>query len=107
MYDAYFRNRLLSLINEKNMSEYQLSLDLGHCQGYIHSITSGRNLPSMNAFFELCAYFELTPCEFFDSNLNNPTLMHKILESIKKLSDDDQILLLTVLNRVVANKSKP
>ena len=106
MYDAYLRNRLLSLINEKNLSEYQLSLDLGHCQGYIHSITSGRNLPSMNAFFDLCTYFELTPCEFFDSNLHNPTLMHKIIESINKLSDDDQLLLLTVLNRMITNKSK-
>lgn len=106
MYDAYLRNRLLALINEKNLSEYQLSLDLGHCQGYIHSITSGRNLPSMNAFFDLCSYFELTPCEFFDPDLHNPTLMHKIFESINKLSDDEQLLLLTVLNKITASRSK-
>lgn len=104
MYEMYFRNRLLSLINNRNLSEYQLSLDLGHCQGYIHSITSGRNLPSMSAFFDICTYFELTPSEFFDANLHDPALTHKILENVKSLNDEDQLLLLTVLNRIVSNK---
>ena len=83
MYEMYFRNRLLSLINKRNLSEYQLSLDLGRCQGCIHSITSGRNLPSMSAFFDICTYFELTPSEFFDANLNEPALTQKILEIVK------------------------
>lgn len=101
MYDIYLRTRLLSLINNNNLSEYQLSLDLGHCQGYIHSITSGRNLPSMSSFFDICSYFDLTPCEFFDSNFHDPTLMHKIINNVNKLNENDQLLLLTVLNRIV------
>ena len=64
MYDKMLRHRLISLINEKGISEYQLSLDLGRSQSYIHSITSGQNLPSMSAFFEICSYFDITPTEF-------------------------------------------
>lgn len=104
MYKKLFRSRLIKLINEANISEYQLSLDLGHSQSYIHSITSGRNFPSMEAFFDICSYFKLTPSEFFDLDVNNPTLIHKIVENIKKLSDEDLILLLAVLNRIVSEK---
>lgn len=106
MYKNFLRGRLLALINEHNISEYQLSLDLGHSQSYIHSITSGRNLPSMEAFFDICAYFNLTPSEFFDIEMNNPTLIHKINELAKKLSDQDLLLLLSVLNRIASLSSK-
>lgn len=106
MYNELLRIRLLSLLNTKGVSEYQVSLDLGHSQGYIHSITSGRNLPSMEAFFDICTYFELTPSEFFDTELNNSTLVRKINQYIKKLNDEDLILLLTVLNRIVSATEK-
>lgn len=84
---------------KKNISEYQLSLDLGHSQGYIQSIISGRNLPSMNAFLDICAYFDITPSEFFDSTINNPSLIKSVMEYIKRLSDNDLLLLATVLKR--------
>lgn len=83
----------------KNISEYQLSLDLEHSQGYIQSITSGRNLPSMSAFLDICAYFDITPSEFFDPTINYPSLIRNITEDIKKLSDNDLLLLSTVLKR--------
>ncbi len=106
MYKNFLRSRLIALINEHNISEYQLSLDLGHSQSYIHSITSGRNLPSMEAFFDICNYFNLTPSEFFDIDMNNPTLIHKVNELAKKLSDQDLLLLLSVLNRINSLSSK-
>lgn len=106
MYNELLRIRLLSLLNTKGLSEYQVSLDLGRSQGYLHSITSGKNLPSMEAFFDICDYFGLTPSEFFDSELNNPTLTHKINQYIKKLNDEDLILLLSVLNRIVSATEK-
>ncbi len=40
MYDKFVRDRINELRMKKNVSEYQLSLDLGHSQGYIQSITS-------------------------------------------------------------------
>lgn len=99
MYDKFVRDRISELRMKKNISEYQLSLDLGHSQGYIQSITSGRNLPSMSAFLDICAYFNITPSEFFDPAINYPSLIRNITEAIKKLSDNDLLLLSTVLKR--------
>lgn len=82
MYDKFIRERINELRMKKNISEYQLSLDLGHSQGYIQSITSGRNLPSMSSFLDICAYFDITPSEFFDSTINNPSLIKNIMEYI-------------------------
>ena len=100
--EEFLRERICQLRINKNISEYQLSLELGHSQGYIQSITSGRFLPSMKAFFDICDYFNLTPSEFFDPDLKNPTLMHNIINDIKKLSEDDLLLLATILKRIVS-----
>lgn len=104
MYKNILRFRLLALLNKKDISEYQLSLDLGRCQSYIHSITSGRNLPSMDAFFDICEFFDITPGEFFDEELKDPTLIHEIMKKIKKLDEEDLLLLISVLNRVTKGK---
>lgn len=100
--EEFLRERICQLRINKKISEYQLSLELGHSQGYIQSITSGRVLPSMKAFFDICDYFNLTPSEFFDPDLKNPTLMHNIINDIKKLSEDDLLLLATILKRIVS-----
>lgn len=99
MYDKFIQDRINELRMKKNISEYQLSLDLRRSQGYIQSITSGRNLPSLGAFLDICAYFEITPSEFFDPTINNPSLVKNITEDLKKLSDSDLLLLSTVLKR--------
>lgn len=99
MYEKFIRERINELRMKRNISEYQLSLDLGHSQGYIQSITSGRNLPSMNAFLDICNYFNITPSEFFDTSMNDPSLVKNIMEDVKKLSDSDLLLLSTVLKR--------
>ena len=46
---------------KKNVSEYQMSLDLGKNKSYIQSISSGRSLPTMENFLEICEYLEVTP----------------------------------------------
>lgn len=99
MYEKFIQDRINELRMRKDMSEYQLSLELGHSQGYIQSITSGRNLPSMRAFLDICAYFDITPAEFFDPAINNPSLVRNIMEDTKKLSDRDLLLFSTVLKR--------
>lgn len=101
MYDEFIRNRINELRMKNNISEYQLSLELGHSQGYIQSITSGRNMPSMNAFLEICTYFDITPAEFFDPDIHNINLVNDIITDIKKLSDNDLLLLSTVLKRIL------
>lgn len=99
MYDKFIKERINELRMKKNISEYQLSLDLGHSQGYIQAITSGRNLPSMSAFLDICTYFDITPSEFFDPTISDPSLIKSVMEYVKKMSDNDLLLLSTVLKR--------
>lgn len=54
----------------------------------------------MSEFFSICDYFNITPCEFFDSNRNNPALISKVVDELKGLSDDDILLILTFINRL-------
>ena len=51
--DAKFvRERITELRMLKDMSEYQLSLELGRSHSYIQSITSGKTSPSMSVFLD-------------------------------------------------------
>ena len=73
-YEEFIRNRITKLRMLKNVSEYQMSLDLGHSKSYIQSISSGRALPSMSEFISICEYLGVTPKEFFDDENSNPVL---------------------------------
>lgn len=84
---------------KKNLSEYKLGLDLGKNQGYIQAITSGRTMPSMGAFFDLCTYFDLEPAEFFDPNIKDPSRLQEIMSIIKKMPESDMDLLRIMLKR--------
>lgn len=100
MYKNFIRERINTLRMQHNLSEYQLSLNLGHSQGYIQSITSGRTLPSMSAFLDICDHFKITPLEFFDPAISNPPLFRAVMNDIKTLSESDLLLLSLVLKRV-------
>lgn len=105
MYEDFIRERINNLRMQRNLSEYQLSLDLGYSQGYIQSITSGRTLPSMSAFLSICEYFEITPLEFFDPAIINPPLLKAIINDIKTLSENDLLLLSLVLKRITSSQT--
>lgn len=98
--DEFVRNRITQLRLNKGISEYQLSYDLGHSRGYINNISSGKSLPSMNEFFSICEYFNITPIQFFDTKHANPELLSKAIEGIQELNDEDILLLLTLMNRL-------
>lgn len=64
-YASFIRNRITELRIVKNVSEHRMSLDLGKAGSYITNITSGKALPSMNEFFNILDYLEITPAAFF------------------------------------------
>ena len=84
----------------KNISEYQMSLDLGHSKSYIQSISSGRALPSMSEFISICEYFGITPKEFFDDENSNPMLHGDIIDALNEISDSDAELILALVKRL-------
>ncbi len=98
-YAEFIRNRITELRLQKNVSEYQMSLDLGHSKSYIQGISSGKALPSMSEFITICEYLGITPRDFFDDGTSNPMLMQKLLDKSKSLRDSDIELLLNIIER--------
>ena len=98
--EQFVRERITKLRLQKDISEYQLSYDLGHSRGYINNISSGKSLPSLSEFFVICDYFGITPADFFDTEHDNPVLISKIMEEIKELEEDDVLLLLAIIERM-------
>ena len=90
MDDIFIRNRITELRIQKNISERSMSIDLGHSPSYIHSIVSGKALPSMAEFLYICEYFNISPKEFFDEGAKNPALLQDIIADLNEL-DQKQI----------------
>ena len=78
-----------------------MSLDLGKNKSYIQSLSSGRSLPTMQNFLDICDYLDVSPQQFFDTDLHNLPLFEKAVELIKQLDDDDMLALIPMLNRLV------
>ena len=84
--DAEFiRRRITELRMKKGVSEFQMSFDLGRSKGYIQGISSGKALPSMKQFLNICDYFEISPIEFFDYETEDPKLSQELLAELRKL----------------------
>ena len=90
------RQRLTDLRIKAELSEYQLSLALGLSKGYIQQISSGKALPSMKHFFDICEYFKITPAEFFDIENKDPHLTKELVEATHDLSTEQMNLLIAV-----------
>ena len=84
MNEEFVRERITQLRLRKNVSEYQMSYDLGHSRGYVYNISSGKSLPPFKEFFAICDYFDITPSQFFD--------------------DEDLLMLIGIINRLHKKK---
>ena len=99
-YEKFIRERITKLRLNKNVSEYRMSLDLGHSDSYIRNITSGKALPSMSEFLYICEYFNVTPKEFFDESIDNPALINELVSLSNSLSNEDLLVLISMANRL-------
>lgn len=104
MEENFIRERITKLRIQKNVSEYKMSLDLGHSKSYIQSIASGRSLPSMSEFLYICEYLDVSPSEFFNEETDNPILFEQNLSGMRKLGKDDLILLHVIIQRLQTEK---
>ena len=100
----FIGERITKLRMQKDISERELSLNLGKAHNYIYSISSGKILPTMESFLDICDYFEISPLQFFDSETINPQLLHRAMEGMRKLDEDDLIMLIGLINRLQSSK---
>ncbi len=85
MYENFLPDRLAELRMQKGISARDMSLSLGQANNYINTIENRKSLPSMQSFFYICEFLEITPQEFFDKNNSNPTKLKEFTEEAQKL----------------------
>ncbi len=98
--EKFFSERMTKLRIQKGVSEYKMSLDMGHSGSYINSIASGKAMPSMGEFLYMCEYFGITPAEFFDEKIDAPIRIAGINEILRELDESDLDLILTTAKRL-------
>lgn len=96
MYENFFADRIASLRGKKNVSAREMSLSLGQNSSYINRIENKQTFPSMRLFFYICEYLEISPKDFFDTDIPNPFIIDEILNELKTLNDEQLNTVLAV-----------
>ena len=104
MFEDFFIKRLVSLRNQKNVSAREMSLSLGQNESYINRIENGKTFPSLQAFFYICEYLQVSPKDFFDEGNPDPVKIGQIAEELKAL---DAVQLDTVLAVIKGLQHRP
>ena len=81
---TFIRDRITELRLQKGVSEYKMSMDLGHSKSYIQSISSGKSLPSLSEFLYICEYFDISPKAFFDTETCDLQLIEQPKNELKQ-----------------------
>ena len=88
-YEAFVRNRITELREQKGVSEHRMSLELGKSGSYIRSITNGISMPSLRELFNIMEYFYFTPTLFFAPMYYPDSLRGIIGKKLLALPDED------------------
>ena len=97
-----FAIRLARLREKKGVSARDMSLSIGQNPGYINNIETGKSKPSLEGFFFICEYLDISPSEFFDTDSQNPSKLDSIINDMKKLNDEQ----LETIGTLVKNLAK-
>ena len=96
----FVRSRITELRIAKGVSEHRMSLDLDKCGSYIRGITSGRALPSLSELFNICAYFNMTPAEFFAPLTAEDTALVRLNKRLQTWSDENIAKVITFVGLI-------
>lgn len=104
MFEDFFIKRLASLREQKGVSAREMSLALGQNESYINRIENGKTFPSLQAFFYICEYLQVSPKEFFDEDSPSPIKVAQIAAELQKL---DEVQLDTILAVIRGLQHRP
>lgn len=96
MYEEFISKRISTLRLQKMVSAREMSLAIGQNGSYINRIENQKALPSMQVFFYICEYLEITPQDFFNEGNINPAKTDALLHELSKLNEEQVDLLLSV-----------
>ena len=89
-----FGDRLAKLRNKNGISARDLSLSIGQNSHYINHIENHYSYPSMQTFFYICEYLNITPREFFDLDFDDPKQVKALADHISRINCESQKLML-------------
>lgn len=92
--------RLSQLRMKKGISSRDMSLSLGLSAAYINNIENNVSMPSMDAFFLICDFLEITPKEFFDMDQSAPNLMNELEEKASNLNPFQLELIIKLIEEI-------
>lgn len=103
----FFSERVSGLRTAKSskLSSRKLSLELNQCESYINKIETGRALPSMEMFFKICEYFDVTPSEFF-LDTADPKSKSELEELYSSMSSDSRVLLIQLARKLASTEGR-
>lgn len=100
----HFANRLTSLRTQKGVSAREMSLAIGQNTSYINRIENKLTFPSMQTFFYICDYLNVTPQDFFNLQSSDPCKSHNIMNDINKLTQTQLDAIETVIQEFLRKK---
>ena len=82
----FIRERITQLRMQKNVSEYQMSMELGQNKGYIQGITSRRSLPLDDRCSSRSAIISRSRPKSFATAQGNTHTVQSIMEKVRALT---------------------
>ncbi|MEE0879954.1 MAG: helix-turn-helix transcriptional regulator [Treponemataceae bacterium] len=77
--------KLKSYREERNLSQFELSLQSGVSQNMITYIETGKRAPTLKTIIKLCDALEISPAKLFEiDNKEKEKAKNQIIEAIKK-----------------------
>lgn len=105
MYDDMqkkFAHRLSRLRIEKDVSSRDMSLSLGLSPAYINNIENLVSMPSMDSFFLICEYFDISPSDFFDFDRSPSLALIDLYRKEEQLSPEQVKLISALVDAIIA-----
>ena len=81
------KKRINDLMNAKDISMRNLSIQLGFSDGYINQIMNNDMMPSLHNIIILCEAMHMTLSDFFSDDEVYSIEYYKLSEELKKMSD--------------------
>lgn len=100
IYTQFIRERIAKLRTQENIFARELGFRLGQSGGYINSIENGNSLPSLRGFLNICEYFQITPHEFFNEDIEYPKILHDIMSGCSDLDKETLDSILVLINKI-------
>ncbi len=98
--EELFYRRIIELRMAKNVSARDMSLSLGQSPNYMNNIENKRSFPSMQVFFYICDYFDISPMEFFDFDAKSPTKLKDLTCKMKSLNKEQLSLIENMIDQM-------